>query len=166
MELLDKGKHCSEETCHQLDLLPMKCKACLKYYCTEHFKYESHNCKEALKFNFKIPTCENCNRTIEFKRGKDLNLCLAEHLENCTLDEKHQTSKANRKETESKKCYFKNCKSKDVFVFECDWCAHSYCTKHRVPEVHLCLKNNQSCSSQYKFNNKEKLADIFSISSL
>ena len=160
MDLSDKGKHCSEELCHQLDLLPLKCKACSKYYCSEHFKYESHNCEEAFKFNFKIPTCQHCNQPVEFKRGKDLDLCLAEHLQKCSLT--GHTAKQSKS-----KCHYKHCKSKEIFVFECDSCSHSYCTKHRVPEVHSCSTSNQtSCSSQYNKSNKnEKMINYFSVSS-
>ena len=54
MDLLDKGKHCDEESCHQLDFLPLKCKGCEKYYCSEHFKYDLHQCKNSERFNRKV----------------------------------------------------------------------------------------------------------------
>ena len=145
MELLDKGKHCSEEFCHQLDLLPIKCKACFNFYCTEHFKYESHNCKQSNKYDYKIPTCELCNKTIEFKRGLNLDICLADHLEKCKI-----RNNLDLKEKIVKKCSYKNCKSKEIFVFECETCCLKYCTKHRIPESHKCVSNNQSCSAQFR----------------
>lgn len=155
MELLDKGKHCNEELCRQLDYLPIQCKACLKYFCNEHFSYEAHNCKSAEKFDYKIPTCELCNQTIEFKRGKHLDLCLAEHMQKCQLE-----IKPTNKEKTSKKCHFKNCKSKEVFVFKCDDCCLNYCTKHRLAEDHLC---KQTCSVQSRNKSSKTQSRNFSI---
>jgi predicted nucleic acid binding AN1-type Zn finger protein len=186
MEVLDKGKHCEEEYCHQLDLLPMQCKACKKYFCASHFKYESHNCKQSDRFNYVIPQCDICKQTIEFSRDKDIDLCLAEHLQKClNLQENGRSNQSNRfsqtqnravsmsslmppsssKQNTSKKCNFKNCKSKEVFRFDCEKCSLTYCNKHRLPEIHECdtvLANRrvnnrliqqqqqpQSCSRQY-----------------
>ena len=155
MEVLDKGKHCEEEYCHQLDLLPMQCKACKKYFCSSHFKYESHNCKQAERLNYVIPQCDICKQTIEFTREKDLDLCLAEHLQKClNLQENRRSNQPNRSSqtqnravsmsslatatSSSKKCHFKNCKAKDVFRFDCEKCSQTYCNKHRLPEIHEC----------------------------
>ncbi|CAF0867839.1 unnamed protein product [Brachionus calyciflorus] len=145
MELLDKGKHCEEEYCHQLDLLPMKCKACNHFYCSEHFKYESHNCKEHKKFDFKIPTCELCNKTIEFRRGDDMDMCLARHMEKCQFNE------IAPKKVNSEKCAHKTCKTKTngVFKFECLVCHKNFCNKHRIPEDHECTGiMAKSCSQE------------------
>ena len=143
MDTLDKGKHCSEQYCHQLDYLPTKCKACFKYFCTEHYKFEAHHCEEAKKFDYKIPVCELCENAIEFKRGKNLDLCLAEHMEKCQLSDK-------RKEKPKKICSYKNCKAKEVFRFECEKCHAIFCVKHRMPEIHLCNLQTESCSKQVR----------------
>lgn len=148
MELLDKGKHCDEEFCHQLDFLPMQCKACKKHYCSEHFKFEAHGCTESKKLDYKIPTCELCNQTIEFKRGLDLDFCLAQHMQRCEFNE---NSNLNRKKLADKKCNFKSCKSKEIFRFDCENCSKMYCVKHRIPEDHLCTfisHKSESCSKQ------------------
>jgi hypothetical protein len=163
MELLDKGKHCEEEFCHQLDLLPMQCKACKKYFCSTHFKYDSHNCQQSNGLNYKIPICELCNKTIEFKRGKDLDLCLAEHLQNCQFNE--SKSSINKQMTNQKsKCQYENCKSSDVFRFECECCLQTFCNKHRIPEVHRCnrFQTGQSCSKQFNSKEKRKEQQMFS----
>ncbi len=146
MDTLDKGKHCSEEYCHQLDYLPMKCSACHKYFCTDHFKYKTHNCEEAKKIDYKIPTCEICKNPIEFKRGKDLDLCLAEHMSKCQF-----TFTNNEIQKPKKVCNYKGCKSREVFRFECDVCNLNFCVKHRMPEIHLCKSDKiaaKTCSSQ------------------
>lgn len=142
MDTLDKGKHCSEEYCHQLDYLPMTCKACSKVFCADHFKYEAHNCELAKTLDYKIPVCEVCEEAIEFKRDKDLDLCLAEHMENCQLYDKSKRIKAK------KYCHFKSCRTKEGFRFECERCQVTFCVKHRMPEVHMCSSLARSCSSQ------------------
>lgn len=148
MELLDKGRHCQEEYCHQLDLLPMKCKACNKYFCSDHFKYESHNCKSFLKLDYKIPICEICNKTIEFKRGHDLDLCLAIHMDKCHINEsiEPKSLQDDKKLKTKNKCSFKNCKTKEIFEFQCENCSEKFCVKHRIPEDHGC--KTASCSEQ------------------
>ena len=156
MEVLDKGKHCAEEFCHQIDLLPMKCKACGNHFCAAHFKYEAHGCKEADKFNYKIPTCELCHQTIEFKRHKDLDLCLAEHLEKCQMSD-HSSARSKKP---GKKCSLEGCRHKrDVFCFECETCGNSFCVRHRIPEDHKCTGRSASrtltttCSQEYARRN-------------
>ena len=189
MEVLDKGKHCAEEFCHQIDLLPVKCKACGYYYCAAHFKYEAHGCKEAVKFDYKIPTCDLCNQTIEFQRHKDLDLCLAEHMQKCQLNdfrggnkEQDEAKMKKRPAKPSKKCSFENCRHKrDVFCFECETCGNTYCVRHRIPEDHDCTKtrrgvsrpsssstNNKLCSQEYTLKNSSqifKTPQSFSMSS-
>lgn len=154
MELLDKGKHCQEEYCHQLDLLPTKCKACGNFYCHHHIHYDAHRCQEVDKLDFKVPTCELCHETIEFRRGKDMDLCLAEHMFKCQL----RISNSRKTTVEKKKpsvCQFKDCKSKDLFKLECERCGEKFCKNHRLPEDHKCEKlygpttAAASCSQQF-----------------
>ena len=157
MEILDKGKHCQEENCHQLDFLPIQCKACKKSFCAQHSKAENHNCKESSKLNFKIPVCQICNKTIEFERNKDLNACLDEHMQKCYIKYLNNMDpyKSNnndlkvKSENDSKKCQFKKCKTSEIFRFKCDSCQLTFCTKHRVPEIHKCeaVKLNQPSKS-------------------
>ena len=169
MELLDKGKHCQEEFCHQIDFLPMQCKACKKHFCSEHFKYEAHRCTESEKFNFKVPVCEICSKPIEFKRGRDLDLCLAEHLEKCLRinDETENGNKVTNEKKPTKKCSFEGCRSKEnVFKFECESCSQVFCNKHRIPEVHNCrVASHKSCSQQFRSANTKKESNYFSVSS-
>ena len=154
MEVLDKAKHCQEEFCHQIDLLPMQCKACKKSFCAAHFKYDNHKCTESAKLDYKIPECKICNKTIEFKRDKDLDLCLAEHMQKCFISNisnrsSTQPKKVTAEKSKAKKCMYKNCKTKEIFSFNCDTCQHTFCTKHRVPEIHKCSELLKSCSAQF-----------------
>ena len=154
MDLLDKGKHCEEEFCHQLDFLPIECKLCRRHFCSEHFKYERHGCEKASAIDFKVPTCELCNEVIEFKRGKHMDLCLSEHLAKFHLDSDDKRESATQSNAKPKKnnnkCIVKGCRSKDIINFECERCANKFCNRHRLPEVHMCaaVNNNLSCSSQ------------------
>jgi hypothetical protein len=146
MELLDKGKHCEEEYCHQLDYLPIKCKACSKFFCTSHIMYDAHGCTESHKLNYKIPMCPLCSQTVEFVRGKDLDLCLAKHMSECDLNgNKTKLTKSNRK-----KCSFEKCKTKDSLSFECPKCFNIFCINHRIQEDHKCTTNYQNCAQQAK----------------
>jgi predicted nucleic acid binding AN1-type Zn finger protein len=141
MEILDKGKHCQEKSCNRLDLLPIQCKACKKSFCSFHVKCEAHECKETSKIDYKIPVCQICNKTIEFDRNKDLNICLSEHMHKCYLNYLNNANQGKyfkEPEKEAKKCNYKKCKTKEIFQFKCDSCQLTFCTKHRVPEVHKC----------------------------
>jgi hypothetical protein len=162
MELLDKGKHCHEEFCHQLDFLPTQCKLCGHFYCSEHFKYESHKCVEAEKLNYKIPTCELCQKTIEFKRGKNLDECLAEHMSKCEL------GSATKKESKPKKCAYKDCRSNKVFKVACEDCSLFFCVHHRIPESHECKMKQKripsSCSKQIQNADSNKKSSFFTVS--
>ena len=46
MEFPTLGKNCEYSECYQLDFLPIKCKFCQKYFCSEHFLPEVHSCTE------------------------------------------------------------------------------------------------------------------------
>ena len=166
MELLDKGKHCEEEYCHQLDFLPMKCKACSKLFCSSHIKYDDHSCKEAYKFDYKIPTCLLCNQVIEFQRGKDLDLCLAEHMQKCEEESKRSKKQINNK------CAILHCKSKEIIPFECNNCNKKFCIKHRMQEDHECKSRIQfyansifkTCGQQHISISKNKGNNLFTAS--
>ena len=58
------------------------------------------------------------------------------------------TNSSKDAKTESKKCTYKNCKSKEIFRFKCDTCEQNFCTKHRVPEIHKCQPVIKTRSSQ------------------
>jgi predicted nucleic acid binding AN1-type Zn finger protein len=151
MDLLDKGIHCEEKFCHQLDYLPLKCKACSKNFCSEHIKYANHHCTESYKFNYEIPVCPLCNHTIEFQRGKDLDICLAEHIQQCELNS--HMNKLQIQKSQKKKCSFNNCKSKDSLRFDCQKCHNSYCIKHRIQEDHNCQQQQHTCSQEARTRN-------------
>ena len=157
MEVLDKGKHCQENSCNRFDLLPIQCKACKKSFCSVHIKCENHSCQDSSKLDFKIPVCQICNKTIEFDRSKHINECLSEHMHKCYrnyLNNGNSVSSTRGPEKESKKCHYKKCKTKEIFQFKCDSCHLTFCTKHRVPEVHMCqeIKPPQP-SNQLALNN-------------
>ncbi|XP_077305243.1 AN1-type zinc finger protein 2A isoform X2 [Lithobates pipiens] len=58
MELPDLGKHCSEDTCKQLDFLPLKCDACEDLFCKDHITYDQHKCTFAYKKIFTNRCCK------------------------------------------------------------------------------------------------------------
>ena len=54
MELPHMGQHCSEQTCKQLDYLPMKCDACEQLFCSNHLLYDDHNCSSKYKKDVQV----------------------------------------------------------------------------------------------------------------
>ena len=60
MEFPTLGKNCEYPDCFQLDFLPIKCKYCQKYFCTEHFLPDIHSCSE-----FKALRVETAESVIE-----------------------------------------------------------------------------------------------------
>ncbi len=162
MELLDKGKHCEEEYCRQLDYLPFKCNACSKYYCVSHIKHDDHACKDSHKLNYEIPSCPLCSKTVVFTRGEDLDLCLAKHVKECETqirsDSENKTTNQSKDSNHTKKCAFDKCKTKDSLRFECNKCNKNFCIKHRIQEDHCCLINYRNCSQQANAN---KIKNIF-----
>jgi len=43
-ELINVGKHCGLDECHQLDFLPIECLLCHKLFCKLHVKASEHGC--------------------------------------------------------------------------------------------------------------------------
>ncbi|XP_065577971.1 AN1-type zinc finger protein 2A-like [Artemia franciscana] len=134
MELPDLGKHCSVESCHQLDFLPFKCDACGKIFCLEHYKYNSHSCTSAEKKNVQVPVCPLCNGPVPGNRDDPPDIAVSGHIDN---DCKSDPAKAKRK-LFSNLCSYKKCKQKEMIPVVCSECKRNYCLKHRHTTDHEC----------------------------
>ncbi|KAK6311644.1 hypothetical protein J4Q44_G00173080 [Coregonus suidteri] len=55
MEFPDLGEHCSENSCKQLDFLPMRCDACEEIFCKDHISYANHKCMSSYKKDVQVP---------------------------------------------------------------------------------------------------------------
>lgn len=81
MEFPDLGKHCSEETCKQLDFLPLKCDACKRDFCKDHFTCAAHKCPFAFKKDVRVPVCPLCNNPVPVKKGEIPDVVVGEHID-------------------------------------------------------------------------------------
>ncbi|CAN6448464.1 unnamed protein product [Victoria cruziana] len=64
-DILDLGRHCQFDECHQLDFLPFKCDGCKKVFCLEHRTYRSHSCHRAEHRSREVVICNVCSASIE-----------------------------------------------------------------------------------------------------
>ncbi|KAF0882895.1 ZFN2A protein, partial [Crocuta crocuta] len=81
MEFPDLGEHCSEETCKQLDFLPLNCDACKQDFCKDHFTCAAHKCPFAFKKDVRVPVCPLCNKPVPVKKGEIPDVVVGEHID-------------------------------------------------------------------------------------
>jgi len=125
------GQHCSEQTCKQLDFLPMKCDACSEVYCTDHLMYDLHNCSSKYKKDVQVPVCPLCNQPIPVSRGSLPDLAVSQHIEaGCSTKSKEKVF--------SNKCHKTKCKKKELVPLVCQACRLNFCLTHRHPADHEC----------------------------
>lgn len=139
MEFPELGKHCNQAACHQLDFLPVRCDACKKIFCSEHYKYDQHNCQAAHSKDVQVPVCPLCNRPVPGRSDELPDIRVSRHI-----DSDCQSDKAvnHRNKVYSNKCTVKGCKQKEMIPVICDNCGHNYCLRHRHPQDHSCTQIN------------------------
>ncbi|XP_023235624.1 AN1-type zinc finger protein 2A-like [Centruroides sculpturatus] len=93
MELPDLGEHCSEQTCNRLDFLPMKCDACKKVFCGDHFQYAKHNCKDAYRKDVQVPVCPLCNKPIPVEKGQIPDIVVGQHIDTFCKSDPNKTKR-------------------------------------------------------------------------
>jgi len=72
-------------------------------------------------------------------------------LDNQLLRRLLKEKKVKKKKKSSKICPMENCNNKiHELLGNCKWCSNCYCTEHRIPEAHFCVKI-QDCR-QNSFN--------------
>lgn len=139
MELPDLGKHCSEDTCKQLDFLPLKCDACEDLFCKDHITYDQHKCTSAYKKDVQIPVCPLCGTPVPVKKGELADLAVSQHIDRrCTLKPKQKIF--------TNRCCKPGCKKKELMKIECDQCHNNFCLSHRHPLDHDCKTTGPSLS--------------------
>lgn len=131
MELPHLGEHCTESSCQRLDYLPMKCDACSQLFCTDHLKYDDHNCSSKYKKDVQVPVCPLCNAPVPVARGTVPDLAVSAHID--------QDCKQKKKEKVfTNKCNKPKCKKKELVKITCDSCKLTFCLTHRHPTDHNC----------------------------
>ncbi|XP_007443097.1 AN1-type zinc finger protein 2A [Python bivittatus] len=134
MEFPDLGTHCCEKTCKQLDFLPLKCDACEKLFCKDHFTYSRHNCSSAYKKDVQVPVCPLCNAPVPVRKGELPDVAVGAHMDrDCKQDSAQQKQKIF-----TNKCFRPGCKKKEMMQLVCDQCHRNFCLRHRHPLDHDC----------------------------
>ncbi|KAE9553159.1 hypothetical protein FO519_003638 [Halicephalobus sp. NKZ332] len=145
------GKHCSAETCNQLDFLPVICDACRKSFCVKHFRYETHGCTQGFLKDKQVPVCPVCEKPVAVPGGRSPDEAVSIHLDN--------NCDASAKKT-SFPCELKGCKKREFVEVRCPSCKHNFCLAHRYSDGHFCTgrRPNDKLKSNAKATN-EKLAE-------
>lgn len=138
MEFPDLGKHCSEQTCKQLDFLPFKCDVCKQDFCKDHFTCAAHKCPFAFKKDVQVPVCPLCNNPVPIRKGEIPDAVVGEHMDR---DCKYRPGK--REKIFTYRCSKAGCKKKEMLQVACDQCRGSFCIQHRHPLDHGCTRGGR-----------------------
>ncbi|GAA5951518.1 hypothetical protein JCM3765_005959 [Sporobolomyces pararoseus] len=135
---LEIGRHCSEDSCRQLDFLPFKCPSCSLPFCSTHWRPPSgHSCPSynPSLYDNRVPSCPLCSLPVPpLTANGDPNESMNLHLENdCSI--LHPEKKREKPKNE---CQVTKCKNKLLVEIKCDKCRGRYCTSHRFEKDHKC----------------------------
>ncbi|XP_045141527.1 AN1-type zinc finger protein 2A isoform X2 [Echinops telfairi] len=133
MEFPDLGKHCSEETCKQLDFLPLRCGACNQDFCKDHFIFAAHRCPLASIKDVQVPECPLCHRPIPVRKGELPDDVVWEHM-----DRGCRSYPGSRKKIFKHRCSQDGCQRREMLPVVCDRCRSNFCLRHRHPLDHDC----------------------------
>ena len=125
MELPHLGDQCAQTECNLLDFLPVKCDGCKKKFCSEHWKYEGHNCASPRLKDVQVPVCPLCDKPVPSKPGAVPDEAVSRHLDkDCQSDRKRNP-----------RCSKVKCKTRELIKLDCGQCQLNFCLKHRHPQV-------------------------------
>ena len=132
MEFPELGETCQVKSCGRLDFLPVKCYACHKKFCNDHWQYDTHQCTGKHTKDVQVPVCPLCDRPVPTAKGVSPDTTVSAHIDrDCQSD----PAVAKRNKVYINRCSVKKCKQKEMIKIECDKCRQTYCLKHRHPEV-------------------------------
>ncbi|GAA5906027.1 AN1-type zinc finger protein [Sporobolomyces salmoneus] len=138
---LEIGRHCSEDSCRQLDFLPFKCPSCSLPFCSTHWRPPSgHSCPsyDPTVYDNRVPSCPLCSSPVPPRSShasEDPNLSMDHHLEyDCVV--LHPDKKKQKKP--SNECQVQKCKTKLVVEIRCEKCKGRFCPSHRFERDHKC----------------------------
>lgn len=134
MEFPDLGKHCAEETCKQLDFLPLKCDACEQDFCKDHFARSAHRCPQDFRKDVRVPVCPLCDQPVPLRRGQVADVVVGEHMDrDCKSLRGKKDDKIFRH-----RCSRDGCRKREMLALSCHQCAANFCIAHRHPLDHSC----------------------------
>ena len=139
---MDVGTHCTHPSCNRLDFLPIKCSACTKTFCSNHYEYTTHNCPNSHIFtqkNIQIPVCPICSQNVPFLNGnRDPNEAISAHIDSgCQKIVK-------KKKINPNKCNIKGCKKKELIPIICRECSLNFCLTHKFGPDHDCVGKEEA----------------------
>ncbi|XP_072945636.1 AN1-type zinc finger protein 2A-like [Epargyreus clarus] len=136
MEFPHIGKNCSYTSCNKLDFLPMKCDACKEVFCSDHFSYTNHECKESNARDVQVPVCPLCGTPVPGKRGEPPDVAVGAHIDNQCMSD---PARERRKKVFTNRCSLKGCKTKEMVPLICGECSLNFCLRHRHMTDHACV---------------------------
>lgn len=129
------GRHCSFAECHRLDFLPIRCDACEKQFCADHYSYEAHSCKDSGKKDVQVPVCPLCGKVVPVARGQLPDEPMNRHIESgCISDPAH----FSRGQIYKYRCSVHGCRKRELIPMKCEKCKLNFCLTHRFPVDHEC----------------------------
>ncbi|CAN6448463.1 unnamed protein product [Victoria cruziana] len=153
-DILDLGRHCQFDECHQLDFLPFKCDGCKKVFCLEHRTYRSHSCHRAEHRSREVVICNVCSASIEIAEENKAAIGISGQIYGKgemevllkILMEKHRASgRCDPRWKQKPRCPIKGCKETLTFsnAITCRTCDKKTCLKHRFPADHGCTSGKR-----------------------
>lgn len=145
MEFDHVGAHCSLPDCRRQDFLPFKCSKCSQIYCTEHYKFEDHNCISIGQNDYICTFCDLCNVTLKHEKNENKENVLQNHYKVCPIVISDKPLEKKRKE------YCPNSHCQIVFgpsnFIICKICNQKVCISHRSSDQHPCKPSSSTSSS-------------------
>jgi len=167
MELPHMGQHCQENSCKQLDYLPMKCDACSSLFCKDHLTYDDHACSGKYKKDIQVPVCPLCSAPVPVARGAVPDLAVSAHIDQgCPAKKKPKVFKNRCHRIQ----HGKQCKTHELVPCVCTACNTNFCLAHRHPADHDCqgspttpatTKMPPSQSSRPTESRQSRMTDFF-----
>ena len=143
MELPHLGDQCAQRECNLLDFLPVKCDGCKKKFCSDHWKYEGHDCASPRLKDVQVPVCPLCDKPVPSKPGAVPDEAVSRHLDKDCQSERKRNPR----------CSKVKCKTRELIKLDCGQCQLNFCLKHRHPQVSFfndCdILNTYTCTAIY-----------------
>ncbi|GAA5853760.1 hypothetical protein JCM5353_006443 [Sporobolomyces roseus] len=159
---LEIGRHCSEQSCRQLDFLPFKCPCCSLPFCSTHWRPPTgHLCSsyDPSLYDNRIPSCPLCSLPIPLPTPQtDPNIPMDSHFSlSCPTLHPHLA----KPKKPSNECEVSKCKTKLIVKMECLECGGKYCTTHRYGKDHGCEERRERRRKEKEEERKKKKASSF-----
>ena len=146
---MDRDTNCEFAGCTSADLLPARCRACNKQFCSQHLSYDGHQCPKRPQANA-LPVCPLCNQAVPLASPtQSPDMAVSMHIDGgckpvptasqqaagvaggLTTGGAAATSRMNF-------CSMPGCNKNEITLIQCHHCRNSYCVTHRAATAHKC----------------------------